>query len=346
MNWPSPSGTALIFLEVIVLKKFVIFTVIFLTAVLGFSETLTIYTYSSFISGIGNEIKPIFDKMYNCKINFVSMSSGDLVSRLILERSNPKADVVIGLSQSQVPKVLEENLLIPYEPTDIASVVNKSFLIDPLYRVIPFDYGALAIDYSLKNVKVPPMTFDDLLNPQYAHSLVIEDPRTSTTGLDFLLWTIGIYGGKWQDYWQKLMPTVKTITSGWDTAFQMLENGEAKMMVSFATDEAYNYYYYKGSDIGVVIPNDEAYVMVEYAGIVKGTKHLALAQKFIDFVLSKDFQMAVPLNQWMYPVTDVPLPSVFLEHAPTITKTVNIPLEDIKNSLSKWINEWTQIVIR
>ncbi|MGC9139018.1 thiamine ABC transporter substrate-binding protein [Athalassotoga sp.] len=327
------------------MKKVAIFAIVLLMAIAGFAETLTIYTYSSFVSGIGNEIKPIFEKMYDCKINFVSMSSGSLVARLILEKSNPKADVVIGLSQSQIPEVLDQNLLIPYKPTNIASVVNKSFLIDPLYRVIPFDYGALAIDYS-KSLKNPPKTFDDLLSSQYSHTLVIEDPRTSTTGLDFLLWTIAIYGDKWQDYWQKLMPTIKTVTSGWDTAFQMLENGEAKMMVSFATDEAYNYYYYKGSDIGVVIPNDEAYVMVEYAGIVKGTKHLSLAQKFIDFVLSKDFQSAVPLNQWMYPVTDVSLPQVFIEHAPVITKTVTIPMGEIKTSLSKWINEWTQIIIK
>jgi len=335
------------FLGVVALKKIVLLMAsIVLFSLIGFSDTLTVYTYSSFISGIGNEIKPIFEKMYDCKVNFVSMGSGNIVARLILEKSNPKADVAIGLAQSQIPQVLKDDLLISYEPTDIASVVNKSLLIDPEYRVIPFDYGALAIDYNLKTVLNPPKTFEALLNPEYAHSLVIEDPRTSTTGLDFLLWTIGIYGNNWQNYWQKLVPTIKTVTSGWDSAFQMLESGEAKMMVSFATDEAYNYYYYNGSNIGVVIPNDEAYVMVEYAGIVKGAKHLALAKDFIDFMLSKDFQSAIPLNQWMYPVTNVPLPKVFIDHAPSITKTVEIPLDQISNYLSNWITQWTEIIVK
>ncbi len=330
------------------MKKILAFGMVFalLATAIFAAETLTVYTYSSFVSGIGKEIAPVFEKAYDCKINFVSIGSGDLVARLILEKSNAKADVVIGLSQSQVPQVLKEDLFVPYKPTDIASVVNSAFLIDPQYRVIPFDYGTLAIDYNLKSVKNPPKTFEELLDSQYAHSLVIEDPRTSTTGLDFLLWTIGIYGNDWQNYWQKLTGTIKTVTSGWDSAFQMLENGEAKMMVSFATDEAYNYYYYKGSDIGVVVPDGKAYVMVEYAGIVNGTKHLKLAQNFMNFMLSKDFQMAVPLNQWMYPVTDVPLPQVFTDHSPKITSNVSVSMEDISKNLSTWINEWSSIIIK
>jgi thiamine transport system substrate-binding protein len=339
---------ALIFLEVVILKKyFLLIASIVLLIGIGFAgDTLTIYTYSSFVSGIGNEIKPVFEKMYNCKINFVSLESGNIMARLILEKSNPKADVVIGLSQSQIPKALDENLFVPYKPTDIASIVDKSFLIDPQYRVIPFDYGALAIDYNLKTISNPPQTFEALLSPEYAHSLVIEDPRTSTTGLDFLLWTIGIYGNNWQNYWEKLVPTIKAVTSGWDSAFQMLENGETKMMVSFATDEAYNYYYYNNSDIGVVIPDGRAYVMVEYAGIVKGTRNLALAKDFMNFMLSKDFQSAIPLNQWMYPVTNVPLPKVFIDHAPSITKTITIPLDQISDSLSNWITQWTEIIVK
>jgi|UniRef100_A0A7V3VSK0 thiamine transport system substrate-binding protein len=330
------------------MRKISVFFVILFSFTVGVFATkvLTVYTYSSFIAGVGKQVAPVFEKLYDCKINFVSIDSGSLVARLILERSHPEADVVVGLSQSQLPQVFKENLLEGYKPTDIASVVNTSFLIDPQYRAIPFDYGALAIDYNLKTVKNPPQTFEALLDPQYAHSLVIEDPRTSTTGLDFLLWTIGLYGNNWQTYWRKLTPTIKTVTGGWDSAFQMIEDGEARMMVSFATDEAYNYYYYKGSDIGVTIPNGEAYVMVEYAGIVRGTKEYDLSKDFINFMLSKDFQMAIPLNQWMYPVTDVPLPDVFIDHAPKITKTVSVSIDQISTSLSKWIAEWSSIIIK
>ncbi len=314
---------------------------------LSFSiPTLTVYTYDSFISGMAKQVGPIFEKMYNCKVNFFSFGdSGNLLTRLILQKSHPQADVVVGLSQSQISKALNADLFQPYKPTDIASVVNKSFLIDPKYRVIPFDYGALAIDYSLKGLKNPPKSFEDLTKPCFKHSLAIEDPRTSGTGLDFLLWTIALYKDRWQDYWNRLLPSIKTITSGWDSAFEMLEKGEAKMMVSFATDEAYNYYYYKGSDIGVTVPSEGAYVMVEYAGILNGTKHLNLARKFMDFILSKPFQEAIPLNQWMYPVTDVKLPEVY-KYAPKISKSLILTPAFIQKNLSKWLEEWSALVIK
>jgi thiamine transport system substrate-binding protein len=329
-------------------KIIVLLVVVALTVgIVSFAiPTLTVYTYDSFISGMAKQVGPVFEKEYNCRVKFLSFGdSGNLLARLILEKLHPNADVVVGLSQSQLPMALQADIFQSYKPSDIASVVNKSFLIDSKYRVIPFDYGALAIDYNLKTVKNPPKSFEDLLDPKFHKSLVVEDPRTSSTGLDFLLWTIGIYKDKWQDYWKKLMPSIKTITSGWDSAFEMLEKGEARMMVSFATDEAYNYYYYKGSNIGVAIPSEGAYVMVEYAGILKNSKNSELAKKFMDFVLSKTFQSAIPLNQWMYPVTNVKLPPVY-KYAPKISNPVMVDLSLIKENLSRWLEEWSTLVIR
>ncbi|WP_036221771.1 thiamine ABC transporter substrate-binding protein [Mesoaciditoga lauensis] len=330
------------------MKRFMVVLSVVVLIVVGVfaTETLTVYTYDSFISGMAKQVGPIFEKMYNCKVNFLSFGdSGSLLSCLILEKSHSRADIVIGLSQSQLPKALQADIFLPYKPTDVASIVNKSFLVDKEYRVIPFDYGALAIDYNIKSVKNPPKSFKELLEPRFAHSLIVEDPRTSSTGLDFLLWTIGVYGDKWQDYWKDLLNSIKTVTAGWDSAFEMLEKGEAPMMVSFATDEAYNYYYYKGSNIGVIIPSEGAYVMVEYAGILKRTRHLSLAHKFMDFILSKEFQSAIPLNQWMYPVTNVKLPEVY-KYAPRISKDVILDPSLIQKNLSKWIEEWSMLVIK
>ena len=330
------------------MKRSVVLFVILISVVVGVfaTQTLTVYTYDSFISGMAKKVGPIFEKMYNCKVRFLSFGdSGNLLSRLILEKSHPQADVAIGLSQSQLPKALSENIFQAYKPSGVASIVNRSLLVDPKYRLIPFDYGALAIDYDLKSVKDPPKSFEDLLSPRFSRSLVVEDPRTSTTGLDFLLWTIAVYGDKWQNYWKALLPSIKTITSGWDSAFEMLEKGEASLMVSFATDEAYNYYYYKGSNIGVVVPKEGAYVMVEYAGILKSTKHLKLAKEFMNFILSKEFQSAIALNQWMYPVTNVKLPEVY-RYAPKISKVITLKLSLIKKNLSKWLEEWSVLVTK
>jgi len=47
-------------------------------------------------------------------------------------------------------------------------------------------------------------------------------------------------------------------------------------------------------------------------GIIKGAKNRLMAQKFIDFMLTEDFQKEIPLTNWMYPVNPkVSLPDSF-----------------------------------
>ena len=42
--------------------------------------------------------------------------------------------------------------------------------------------------------------------------------------------------------------------------------------------------------------------VIEFAAMVKKSKKQKLAQTFIDFMLSEDFQKAIPTSNWMYPV--------------------------------------------
>ncbi len=46
------------------------------------------------------------------------------------------------------------------------------------------------------------------------------------------------------------------------------------MMVSYATDNAYSQYYYGTSKYKVFIPIEGAFVQIEGAGIVNGTKKI------------------------------------------------------------------------
>ena len=62
-------------------------------------ETLTIYTYDSFVSewGPGAKIKEAFEKDCDCAIEWVAPGDGVAVlNRLKLEGANTQADVVLG----------------------------------------------------------------------------------------------------------------------------------------------------------------------------------------------------------------------------------------------------------
>ncbi|WP_372590287.1 thiamine ABC transporter substrate-binding protein [Fervidobacterium pennivorans subsp. carthaginiensis] len=319
-------------------------TVFFLltTTVFVFSAELVIYTSDSFAGGIAKVVIPKFEQMYKCKVRVISFGSmGDVLARLIAEKNAPKADVVIGLNPQQLQKAIKENLLQKYRATNSKNLVYKGFIND--YGTV-YDYGALAMIYNIEKIKNPPKSFKDLLKPEYKGKFVLIDPRTSSTGLTFLMWTIAALGEDGaMDFWKEVKKNVLTFTSGWSAAFKMLETGEADMIVSYATDGAYSMYKYGTIKYMPIIFEEGAYVLEEYAAIVKGAKNLALARAFIEFMLTPDFQKEVPLNQWMFPVIDVQLPDVY-KYVPAVKKILRLD-PSINDRLDEILKKWEKAVI-
>ncbi|MGC9771148.1 thiamine transport system substrate-binding protein [Fervidobacterium changbaicum] len=313
-----------------------------LTTVFIFSAELVIYTSDSFAGGIAKVVVPKFERMYKCKVKVVSFGSmGDVLARMIAEKGSPKADVVIGLNPQQLQKAIKEGLLEKYRANNSKNLVYKGFVND--YGTV-YDYGALAMIYNVEKIKNPPKSFKDLLKPEYKGKFVLIDPRTSSTGLTFLMWTIAALGEDGaMDFWKEVKSNVLTFTSGWSAAFKMLETGEADMIVSYATDGAYSMYKYGSIKYMPVIFEEGAYVLEEYAAILKGAKNLALARAFIEFMLTPDFQKEVPLNQWMLPVINIELPDVF-KYVPTIKKILKLDPK-INDRLDEILKKWEKAVI-
>ncbi len=304
---------------------------------------LVVYTYDSMVSGLGKIVSMMFEERYGVKVKMVSFGdAGSMLTRLIIEGKHTKADVILGLDQNLLIKAKKSDVLIKYKPKYI-NKINREF-IDSDFYAVPFDYGAVAVVYNKDKVKVPPTSFEDLLRPEFKRRIVVEDPRTSSTGLAFLLWTIGVYGEDFTKYWKKLNDNLLTITASWDYAYSMLENGEADLIVSYITDAAYSHYYYKSAKYLPAVFKEGMYVQVEYVGICKFTDDLDLAKKFVDFMLSEEVQGLIPLNQWMLPVVDVKLPEVFVRYVPKFERIVKLDPKSVEKNLERWISEWEEVV--
>jgi len=312
------------------------------------TPTLTVYSYNS-IEPWMKKIIPIFEKEYNVKVNLVLLGdAGQVLNRLILEKNNPRADVVVGIDNSYLQKAIQAGVLEPYKPPNakyIPEWIIKNF--DPNFYLTPYDYGAIAIVYKKNIVKNPPKTFNDLLKPEWKGKLIVEDPRTSSTGMAFLLWTIAVYGNKWPYFWADLKKNGVIVVKGWTAGWEMWDKNQAPLFVSYATDPAYAACEDNSTNIGAVFLNNTAYVQIEGAGIVKGTKHLKLAQEFINFLISKTAQEALPTTQWMYPVNEEVKPPACFNYALNVSraKVVSIPSSELAKNTDKWLNEWTAIMV-
>ncbi|KLO21406.1 MULTISPECIES: thiamine ABC transporter substrate-binding protein [unclassified Marinitoga] len=325
------------------MKKVLLILISILMLSIVWANTLTVYVYDS-LDWIKKEVIQKFENMYGVNVNIVVLGDGgNVLARLKLEKKKPKADVVIGLDQSLSVLAIKENLILPYKPINIVKIKNSDLIYDKTYHLIPYDYGAIAIVYDPEKLEIIPKTFEDIT--KLNKKLIIQDPRTSSTGQAFLLWTIAVYKEHWKDFWKRLKPAILTVTPGWSEAFAKFESGEAPMMVSYATDGAFSYYYYNSTKYKAFIPEEGAYVQIEGAGIVKGTKNLELAKRFIEFLLFDEFQKNIPLNQWMFPVVETKLPEAF-NYAIIPEKVVTLNSEELEKNMEKWLEDWEEIMLK
>jgi len=309
---------------------------------------LTIYAYDSFVSewGPAGKVIPKFESKYNVHVEVISVGdAGQVLNRAILEVKMPNADIILGIDNNLLSKAIDSGILKPYVSPNL-NLIPEEFIFDKTHHITPFDYGYFAIVYDTKKISRPPESFEELLSPKYKGKLILEDPRTSSPGLGFLLWTISVYDQDYLGYWERLKPNILTITEGWDSAYGLFTSGEAPMVLSYTTSPAYHVEYENTKRYRAAIFKEGNYLQIEGMGILKGARNEKLAKKFIDFILTEDFQGEIPLTNWMFPVNqNVKLPASF-KYAPKPEKTLSINTYEIKKNQENWINRWLKLITR
>jgi len=305
------------------------------------SSDLVIWTYDSFNSewGPGPDVSKAFEEKTGIKINWVSYGdAGSVMSRLLLEGKDAGADIILGIDQNMAGRLLESNLLEAYRPKGAENIFPE-LVLDPEFRLTPMDYSYFAIVYDSEKLANPPQSLEDLINPNFAKSLILIDPRTSSPGLGFFTWVKEIYGDSWRDYWRRLKPSVLTISEGWSTAYGLFTSGEAPMVLSYTTSPGYHLEYENTEQYKAAIFKDGHLLQIEAAGLLKAAKNPDNAKLFLDFMLDSAFQNIIPLTNWMYTVTDIPLPDSF-----RINPKSDKPLKGVTVTEAE-LNEWAALML-
>jgi thiamine transport system substrate-binding protein len=186
--------------------------------------------------------------------------------------------------------------------------------------------------------------------------LVMENPSTSSTGLAFLLATVRHFGSNgFLDYWNSLRANGVVVVDGWETAYYTNFSGSSghgsqPLVVSYASSPAAEVVYaatkLTDSPTASVLGPGACFRQIEFVGILKGTRHLALAQKFVDFMLGQQFQEDMPLQMFVYPVNPAAqLPREFILYAQAASQPATLDPAEIAANRDRWIADWTSTVL-
>lgn len=305
------------------------------------ANTLTIYTYASFVSdwGPGPIIKKKFEDKFKIHLEFVTVdSAATLLTKVILEGSSTKADIVLGLDMNLLDEANKSNLFFKHSLEHLINIIDLPIEWES-ENFTPYNYGYFAFVYNNKKFTNPPNSMEELINNTDAR-IVIQDPRTSTPGLGLLTWIKAIYGNKAGDAWEKLNKKIISVTKGWtDAYYNIFLAGEADMVLSYTTSPAAHIMFENNYDYSAINFSEGNYITIEFAGILKSSKNKLLAKKFLRFMLTEDFQSIIPLTNIMYPVikiNDLPEAYKSLE----IPKVLQIDPTIINTNKEDWIEEW------
>ena len=304
------------------------------------AEKLTIYTYDSFVSewGPGPIIEKKFEETYEIDLELVAVSSAaTLLNKIILEGDNTKADIVLGLDMNLFDIAEESGLFVKHSLTNFNDKLNLPISWESKIFV-PYNFGYFAFVYNNKNLKNPPKSMNELINSTEAR-IVIQDPRTSTPGLGLLTWMKALYGDDAKENWSKLNKKIISVTKGWtDAYYNFFMAGEADIVLSYTSSPAAHIMFEENYDISASTFTEGNYISVEFAGILKSSTNKEMANNFLNFMLSDEFQSVIPSTNIMYPVTNIKLPDAYNELE--IPTPLQLKPKDINDNKEKWIDEW------
>lgn len=267
------------------------------TAAMAEKPVLTVYAPDYFSSewGPGPGIEKAFEARCDCDLQY---KTGDLLPRLLLEGRNTEADIAIGFNSDVSKKARESGLFAPHG-LDTSVLTLPIEWSDDIF--LPFNYGHTAFVYDNTKIKDAPTSFEALLNAPDDLRIVMQDPRSSISGLALVLWVQNIYGDKAEEAWGKLAPKIVTVTKGWSESYGLFTDGEADMVLSYTTSPAYHIIAEEDLTKSAAIFDEGHYFMVETAAKLAGTDQSALADQFMAFILSEEFQTMIPTSNWSFP---------------------------------------------
>lgn len=297
-------------------------------------EGVRVLSYSAFVNswGPGPEIAQRFEKEFGIPVDL--QDAGD--AGLILKKLELfPADVAVGLDQLTLAQAREERKWKPVDlGTDTIEVrwKEKDFL--------PFDWGPMTFVYRKGEIE-PPHSFADLLQDKYRGKIALEDPRTSTPGLQFLFWVLDVNGvDAGFDYLNLLKPNIHSVSGSWSAAYGLFTKKQAALAFSYLTSPIYHWTEEKDESYQAAVFEEGHPVQIEYAGVPQSCKNCEGGRQFALFLLRPEIQKLIMEKNYMMPVRESVAKGTLFEKLPKVKihEWKNLPdlIKNRESLLERW----------
>ncbi|MGA9397079.1 MAG: ABC transporter substrate-binding protein [Anaerolineaceae bacterium] len=244
-------------------------------------------------------MKQEFEAKYPITVNYVRMSSGEALARLLAEKDNPQFDLWWGGPMDSFVAAKAEGILQPYDSPNFANLLNPDLMLDPDHNYAGIYMGSLGFatntNWLAANPGVEaPTSWDDLLKPEFTGQIMVAHPSTSGTSYTALATILQLKGEEagWE-YLKKYAGQMAQFTKSGAAPAKFVGQGEAAVAIVFSHD-AVNEIDNNGMPLVITFPKEGTGYEIGSMGIVKGAKNLQAAQLWYDWALSAEGQSLGP----------------------------------------------------
>ena len=320
------------------------------------SDTRSVVTvYTPHGKELLGDLKARFEREHpNINIEWVDLSSQEVLDRLRAERADPKADLWFGAPAVVFEQASRDSLLenfmpswagnVPPEARDSAGYWFGTYLTPEV------------IGYNSDAVKATdaPRDWDDLADRRWRGKLVMRDPAPSGT-------MRAIFGAILQkslletgstargfEYLRRIDANTREYVATPAVLYQRLGRREGVVTLYNMPDLATLEQRTK-IPIKAVIPRSGTPMLVDAIAIVKGAKHGEQAKLFYNFVASKDMVLVAARVHLRIPArSDIPADSLpaWIRDAKRDIKPMPIDRQLMLDSLDGWMRFWMASIKR
>jgi thiamine transport system substrate-binding protein len=293
---------------------------------------VTVLTYSSLGSrgGYLESIQKDFKAKSACDLKIeTTLGAAQILSYLEEPKQRQRIDLVMGIDELLYERARNYLYISPVASANLNLNFVEALRGRTPLGFYPIDYGALTFIYNKEEVKKKkikvPSTLKDFLKPEMKHNFIVQDPRVSSPGLLFFLFSESVLKiSELKKQWLTLAPS-------WDSSYKMFLQKDAPFVWSYLTSFAYHASKHEEKSYGYVDFKEGLPLQVEGLALVNRIgnpfQENPCDEKFIQYVLSNEGQTRLVEKQWMMPsIKDVPLPELF-KSVPPVKKVASIPLQ-------------------
>lgn len=297
--------------------------------------------YTSMKESLIGAIYDAFKKKHpDVTIDYQSAGAGKLMAKIATERQAGKvlADV---LWTSEVPdfyNLKSEDMLEKYVPSNFKELINPFDDHDGSFTAARL--GTLGIVYNTNFIKNKPEKWDDIFGKEYTGAFGIANPSLSGTAYMSISLLVKQFG--WE-FIEKMAANKSKIGKGAGQVVDDTASGELVgcIAVDYITLDKLK----KGASLGFAFPQ-EILVVPSPVAIIKGTPNLSAAQKFVDFLLSKESQEIIAAEGTLPVRSDVALnPGLPISSpAEAVKRSIKIDYISLKEEKQTTLKKFTEIM--